>query len=58
MGVTYNPSRPKKTKKKKKVKKWKQGLKRKCIGKKVSNDFTKHFYFQFDGFKTLGSEVF
>jgi hypothetical protein len=28
------------------------------IEKKLSDDFLKRFYFQFGGFKTLGSEVF
>ncbi len=32
--------------------------KKKCIYKRLSDDFNKHFYFQFGGFKTLVSEVF
>jgi hypothetical protein len=33
-------------------------IEKKCIKKIMSDDFNKRFYFQFGGFKTLGSEVF
>jgi hypothetical protein len=54
--VNYNPSRPEESKRKK-VQKWKQGLKKNAL-KNLNDDFNKSFYFQFGGFKTLGSEVF
>jgi hypothetical protein len=33
-------------------------IEKKCIKKNLNDDFNKRFYFQFGGFKTLGSVVF